>query len=128
VYDLGYRVVWCPKYRRAVLGGPVAVWYGELIRAKSGGRGWRIVALEIMADQGHLLVQAHPCNSASRIASQVRRFTSRLRAGSPYLRSRLPASWSRSYFGARADAVSAETVCRYIDTQNERPWRKVGAR
>jgi putative transposase len=32
--------------------------------------------------------------------------------------------WSRSFFVATVGAVSAETVRRYIDTQNERPWRK----
>ena len=42
----------------------------------------------------------------------------------PYLRSRLPTLWSKSYFAATVGAVSAATVQRYIDTQYERPWRK----
>gem|GEM_PF-5147377 len=35
-YDLGYHVVWCPKYRRAVLIGPVRGRLDMLIRAKCG--------------------------------------------------------------------------------------------
>nr|WP_231977282.1 transposase [Streptomyces sp. 2323.1] len=35
VYDLGLRVVWCPKYRRPVLGGRVAGRLEEPIRAKA---------------------------------------------------------------------------------------------
>ncbi|MEE1943393.1 transposase, partial [Streptomyces sp. TRM 70361] len=35
VYDLGLHVVWCPKYRRPVLGGRVAERLDELIRQKA---------------------------------------------------------------------------------------------
>ena len=47
-----------------------------------------------------------------------------LRDEFPYLKSKLPTLWSRSYFAATVGAVSAATVQRYIDTQYERPWRK----
>ncbi|SDJ90955.1 putative transposase [Nonomuraea maritima] len=42
-YDLGYQVVWCPKYRGPVLGGRVKDRLQELIRAKADehGRGDR---------------------------------------------------------------------------------------
>ncbi|MEV5740654.1 transposase [Microbispora rosea] len=52
-YEVGYHVVWCPKYRRPVLGGRVKERL-ELIHAKAGERGWEIVALEVMPDHGHL--------------------------------------------------------------------------
>jgi putative transposase len=129
VYDLGYNVVWCPKYRRPVLGGRVAARCEELIRAKASGHGWRMVALEIMADQVHLFVHTHPSDSPSHVASQVKRLTSRnLRAEFPHLRSRLPTLCSRSSFAATVGAVSAETVRRYIGTQDERPSRQERAR
>ena len=125
VHDLGYHVVWCPKYRRPVLSGPVRGRCEELIRAKAAEHGWRIVALEIMPDHVHLFVKAHPSDSPSRIANQFKGSTSRaLRAEFPHLRSRLPTLWSKSYFAATVGAVSAATVRRYIDTQYERPWRK----
>jgi len=129
VYDLGYHVVWCPKYRRPVLTGPVRDRCEELIRARAAEREWRVVALEVMPDHVHLFVKAHPKDSPSYIANQLKGFTSRaLRAEFPHLRSRLPTLWSKSYFTATVGAVSAATVRRYIDTQYERPWRKEKAR
>ena len=125
MYDLGYHVVWCPKYRRPVLAGPVKDRCETLIRAKAAEHGWRIIALEIMPDHVHLSVKAHPKHSPSYIANQFKGFTSRtLRAEFPHLRSRLPTLWSKSYFAATVGAVSAAMVQRYIDTQYERPWRK----
>jgi putative transposase len=124
-YDLGYHVVWCPKYRRPVLGGRAGQRCRELIEEKCAERGWRIVACEVMPDHVHLFVKAHPRDSPAFIANQLKGFTSRrLREEFPSLRSRLPTLWSRSYFAASAGAVSAATVQRYIDTQYERPWRK----
>jgi putative transposase len=37
----------------------------ELIRAKAGGQGWRIVALEVMPDHVHLFVKTHPADCPS---------------------------------------------------------------
>ena len=125
VYDLGYHVVWCSKYRRPVLAGPVKDRCEELIRARAAEHGWRIIALEVMPDHVHVFVKAHPGHSPSYIANQLKGFTSHtLRAEFPHLRSRLPTLWSKSYFAATVGAVSAATVRRYIDTQYERPWRK----
>lgn len=129
MYDLGYHVVWCPKYRRPVLTGRVKDRCEALIRTKAAEHGWRLVTLEIMPDHVRLLVKAHPPDSPSRVANQFKGVTSRrLRAEFPHLRSRLPTLWSRSYFAATVGSVSAATVQRYLDTQYERPWRKERAR
>jgi putative transposase len=124
VHDLGYRVVWCPKYRRAVLAGSVAGRCRELISEKCAEHGWRIVTLEV-PDQVRLFVKTGPKDSPSYVANQLKGFTSRrLREEFPHLRSRLPTLWSRSFFVASVGAVSTATVQRYIDTQYERPWRE----
>ncbi|WSA49897.1 IS200/IS605 family transposase [Nonomuraea fuscirosea] len=120
-YELGYHVVWCPKYGGPVLGGPVKARLEELIRVKADEHGWEIVALEVMPDHVHLFVKPHPKNSPSYVANQFKGFTSHhLRAEFAHLRSQLPTLWSRSYFVATVGAVSAETVRRYIETQYER--------
>lgn len=125
VYDLGLHVVWCPKYRRRVLGGRVAARLRELIEQKATERGWEIIALEVMPDHVHLFVKHEPKASASYVANQFKGYTSRvLREEFPHLRSRMPTLWSSSFFVASVGAVSADTVQRYIDTQWERPWAK----
>ncbi|WP_433467777.1 IS200/IS605 family transposase [Spirillospora sp. CA-128828] len=125
VYDLGYHVVWCAKYRRPVLDGRVAIRLEELIRSKAIEKDWEIIALEVMPDHVRLFVRAHPRDSPSHIANQFKGFTSRvLRGEFPHLRSRLPTLWSSSYLVSSVGAVSDDTVQRYIDTQWERPWKK----
>lgn len=125
VYDLGYHLVWCPKYRRPVLTGQVRVRLEELLRAKADEHGWRVVALEIEPDHVHLFVKAHPSDSPSYVANQLKGFSSHMLRGEFLtLRSRLPTLWSRSFFVATVGAVSAATVKRYIDTRYERPWRE----
>ena len=125
VYDLGLHVVWCPKYRRRVLGGRVAARLRELIEQKATEKGWEIIAVEVMPDHVHLFVKHEPKASASYVANQFKGYTSRvLREEFPHLRSRMPTLWSSSLFVASVGAVSADTVQRYIDTQWERPWAK----
>ncbi|MFF4259217.1 IS200/IS605 family transposase [Streptomyces sp. NPDC001663] len=123
--DLGLHVVWCPKYRRRILGGRVAVRLRELIEAKAAEKGWEIIALEVMPDHVDLSVRPEPKASASYMANQFKGFTSRvLRQEFPHLKSRMPTLWSSSFFVASVGAVSADTVQQYIDTQGERPWTK----
>ena len=71
-----YNVVWCPKYRRQVLAGPVASRLRELIDAKAAERGWRIVACEIMPDHVHLFVKTAPKDSPAFVANQFKGATS----------------------------------------------------
>lgn len=124
-YDLGYQVVWCPKYRRRVLTGEVHARCDALIRQKCSEHDWRVTSLEVMPDVVCLVVRAHPRDSPSHIANQLKGYTSRmLRSEFPFLRSRLPTLWSRSFFVATVGTVSPTTVRRYMDTQYERPWRR----
>jgi REP-associated tyrosine transposase len=129
VGGLGYQVGWWAKCRRPVFGDWVAGRCVELIAAKAAGRGWPMVALQIMADHVRLFVKAHPSDCPSPAADEFQGFTSRyLRAEFAHLRSRLPTSWSGSYLAATADAVPAQTVRRYTGTQDERRWRTGRAR
>ncbi len=68
MYDSGYHVVWCSKYRPAALIGPVEDRCEALIRAKAAAHRWHPAVLEIVPDHGHLFVQAHPRDSPSHIA------------------------------------------------------------
>ena len=57
--------MWCPKYRRRVLGGRVAARLRELIEQKATEKGWEIIAVEVMPDHVHLFVKHEPKASAS---------------------------------------------------------------
>jgi putative transposase len=118
VFSLKYHVVWCPKYRRAVLDGPVAdrlkVWLAE----KATELGLTIHALEVMPDHVHLFVEADPTRCVAEIVNRLKGFTSNgLRREFPSLRSRLPTLWSRSYYAGSVGHVSTATVEKYLAEQ-----------
>jgi putative transposase len=122
VHSLGYHLVWCPKYRRPVLGGRVADRLRELIAAKCVERGWSVEALEVMPEHVHLFTRCGPDASPARLAHQLKGATSRaLRTAFPHLRLRLSTPWSKSWFVASVGRVVAATIRRYIAEQTTRP-------
>lgn len=122
VHRVGLHLVWCPKYRRPVLGGRVADRLRSLIQARCAERGWTVQALAVMPDHVHLVVRTGPDASPALVAHQCKGFTSPvLRAEFPHLRSRLPTLWSKSYLVASVGRVWEATIGRYIAEQTTRP-------
>jgi len=118
VFSLKYHLVWCPKYRRAVLCGAVAERLTVLLREKAAALSVAIETLEVMPDHVHLFVSADPTQPVQYLVNQFKGFTARrLRQEFPGLRSRLPALWSRSYYVGTVGHVSEATVKRYIVDQ-----------
>lgn len=118
VSSLGLHVVWCPKYRRRILGGRVARRLGELFEHVAGEHGWQIVAKEVMPDHVHLFMRVGPTEAA---ASVMRAFKGRavrvLRQEFPHLQNPARVLWSPSYFAASVGYVSEPTVPCYIEDQ-----------
>ena len=74
VRSRGLHVVWCPKYRRRILGGRVAHRLSVLLEQIADEHGWQIVAKEAMADHAHVFVRVGPTDAP---ASVVRAFKGR---------------------------------------------------
>jgi putative transposase len=78
-----------------------------------------IVALEVMPDHIHILLNALPNISPSDIMAKVKGVTSRtLRQEFKHLR-HLLSLWTRSFFCLTAGNVSSETIQRYIEEQKQ---------
>ncbi len=121
VFTLKYHLVWCPKYRKPVLGGPVARRLKELLYEKAAELSAEIHALEIMPDHVHMFVESDPTLAPAHIAAQFKGYTSRLlREEFPFLKSRIPSLWSRSYYIGSVGHVSEATVRKYIEDQKGR--------
>ncbi len=121
VYNIGYHLIWCPKYRRKVLVGEVAERLRELLLQKADEIQVEIAQMEIMPDQLHLFVKATPTNSPHFIVQQLKGYTSRLiRSEFPRMKSRLPSLWTRSYYCESVGQISEETVCKYIEEQKNK--------
>lgn len=118
VFSLKYHVVFCPKYRRPVLQSPVDVRLKELFEGIASDYDLTLHAMEIMPDHVHLFVESSPMLCVAEIVNRLKGVSSRvLRQEFPFLRSRLPTLWSRSYFAATVGAVSETTIRRYIENQ-----------
>jgi putative transposase len=110
--------VWCPKYRRRILGGRVAARCGELVEQIAAEHDWEIVAKGVMPDHVHLFVRVGPTDAPAQVVRVFKGRTARvLRAEFPYLRRGAKVLWSPSYFAASVGYVSESTVRGYIEHQ-----------
>ena len=118
VYRCTFHVVWCPKYRRPVITGPVDERLKQITREVCAERNAPIGELETMPDHVHLLVTVDPQYGIHRLVKQIKGRSSRLlRQEFPHLRRRLPTLWTNSYFVATVGGATLEVVKRYVENQ-----------
>ena len=118
VYNLGYHLIWCTKYRRKVLSPKIELRLKELIRKKAEEIEVEIEEMETMPDYIHIFVKSKPTYSPHFLIQQFKGYSSRiLREEFAELRSRLPSLWTRSYFCESVGCISADTIIRYIENQ-----------
>ena len=67
VYNIGYHLIWCPKYRRKVLVNAIEFRLKELLNEKSSQINVSIEKMEVMPDHVHLFVKASPLISPHKI-------------------------------------------------------------
>lgn len=117
-YRCTFQVVWCPKYRRPVLTGPVDERLKEIISEVCAEKDAPIVELETMPDHVHLLLTCDPQYGIHRLVKAIKGRSSRLlRQEFPSLRSRIPTLWTNSYFVATVAGATLEVVKRYVEDQ-----------
>ena len=118
VYRCTYHVVWCPKYRRKVITGPVDDRLKQIIQEVCAEHDAPIMELETMPDHVHLLIACDPQYGIHRLVKQIKGRSSRLlREEFPHLRSKLPTLWTNSYFVATVGGATLEVVKRYVENQ-----------
>ncbi len=118
VYSCQYHVIFCPKYRRAVLNEFVSARMKELVLEKQEEYGYRVMEMEVMPDHVHLLVDIDPRVGVNQVVAKIKGYTSHeLRKELPWLKKRLPTLWTRSKFIATVGAVTLEVVQAYIANQ-----------
>jgi putative transposase len=121
IYNLGYHIIWCPKYRRKVLVGNIEQRLRVLLKEKSNRIGVSIETLEVMPDHLHLFIKTSPTASLHWVVQQLKGYTSHeLRKEFSELRTRLPTLWTRSYYIESVGHISEETIKRYIEEQKNR--------
>jgi len=121
VYSCQYHIVFCPKYRRSVLVGDIALRLKELITERQVEYNYEVLDIEVMPDHVHMLLDVNPEIGVYTTISRIKGYTSRiLRQEFPKLKSRLPSLWTRSKFISSAGTVTLKVVKQYIEDQKNR--------
>lgn len=121
VYNIGYHIIWCPKYRRKLLTDGVDKRLKELLEEKAKQNGWEIVEMEVMPDHVHIFIRATPSDSIAHIVSQLKGYTAyTLRKEFTKLKTRVPTLWTRSYYVESVGHISQETIEKYIQDQKNK--------
>ena len=121
VYSSKYHVIWCPKHRRKVIGGPMEQRLKEIIVEVIAEKGAWLIELETMPDHVHLVVEVDPQFGIHKMVKAIKGRSSRvLREEFPWLKSKLPSLWTNSYFVATVGGAPLSVIKRYVQTQKDR--------
>ena len=122
VYEIGYHIIFCTKYRHKVLVGEVETTCRNSIAETCLAYGWQLKELEIMPDHVHLLVSFPPTVELSRLVNSLKGVSSRyLRRDYPELAQhywRAKRLWSGSYYAGTSGGAPLSTLKKYIQNQN----------
>ncbi len=118
VYKNQFHVIFCPKYRRRVLVDGVDVRLKEILLEKAAELDVKIMSMEVMPDHVHLFISFDPRLMLHKIIKVFKGTSSSiLRKEFPWLKSRLPCLWTRSYFSCSVGHIGEASVKRYIEEQ-----------
>ena len=118
VYSCQYHIIFCPKFRRKVLTPPIDARLKELFLEKQEEYGYRVLDMEVMPDNVHLILDANPQIGIDKIVRRIKGYTAHtIRKEYPWMKSRLPSLWTRSRFISTVGNVSLEVVKQYIQEQ-----------
>lgn len=121
VYNLGYHIIWCPKYRRKVLINEIENKLKDIIITKCNELDCYVHELNIMPDHVHLFVKTKPTIAPHFLIQQIKGISSRiLRNEFKELKRKMPSMWTRSYFIESVGHISQETIEKYIQEQKNK--------
>jgi putative transposase len=118
VFACHYHVVWCPKYRRKLLVGPIEKRLKEIVMQACSEHQAEVEELEVMPDHVHLLVNVDPQFGIHRLMKLIKGRSSRfLRQEFPELKRKLPTLWTNSYFVSTTGGAPLSIIKQYIEHQ-----------
>jgi putative transposase len=122
-YNLKYHIVWIPKYRRDLLTGKIAERLKQILAQIAKEYRFHIIALEVMPDHVHLLLEAPPKYAPSTIVGYLKGISSK-RLREEFLSEIRKYIWKENtlwatgyYIATLADGVTTEMVQEYINNQ-----------
>lgn len=120
-YSCQYHIIFCPKYRRKILVDGIDEKVKELFYEYQNELEYEVLDLEVMPDHVHALLDIPPTVTIANLIGNLKgKIAHQLRKEFPYLKTRLPSVWTRSYFVSSVGAVTLEVVKKYIDNQKNK--------
>ena len=123
VYSLQYHIVWCTKYRKQILKDGIAQECKDLLQLIAEQYAFRILAMEVMPDHIHLLLDCRPQFLISDMIKIMKgNLARRLFLDHPELKSSLWGGhlWNPSYCAVTVSDRSFEQVKHYIESQKKK--------
>ena len=121
VYNINSHLVWCVKYRRKVLTGPICSRLYGLVQEIAKEKGFTVSACKVgEADHVHCFVSAPPRLSVTAVVKYLKGISGNtLLREFPELRQQLWKGqlWNGSYFCETIGSTSEENIKRYIERQ-----------
>lgn len=118
LYSCQYHIIFTPKYRRKILKEDIAFELKNLILSKESEYEYKVLAIEIMKDHVHLLLDLNPKIGVRNTIAKIKGYTSsKLKEMFPDLKKKLPCLWTRSAFISTVGTVSLDVVKSYIENQ-----------
>lgn len=128
-HNIKYHFVWIPKYRREILVGEIPTRLKEILEEIARNYRLKIIAQEIMPDHVHILIEAPPTYSPTKIIQWLKGISSKkLREEFfPQLRQLIwkdGVLWATGYYVASvSDGATSDVVAEYIKTQKVRSYK-----
>lgn len=120
VYSLQYHIVWVTKYRKPILTGSIEADVRQYLLETMQSLEMRPLAMEVMPDHIHLLVDCKPQLRLSDAVKILKGNTARwLFLKHPELKKQLWGGhlWNPSYFAATVSERTLEQVTQYINSR-----------
>ena len=129
VYSLQYHIIWCTKYRREVLKDGAESECRNLLYAFAKEYRFEILAMDVMPDYIHLLINASPQFCIPDMIKIMKGgIAKKLFLLYPEMKKQLWRGhlWNPSYCVMTASGNSREMVEQYLESQREKEWGGIG--
>jgi putative transposase len=120
VYNIGYHVIWCPKYRKKYLRCSIEDRLKTILIEKATEMACTIDTMEVMPDHIHIFIKCPPTLAIAKVVQGLKGYSSRLLRQEFPLLAHMKSLWTRSYYCETVGHISQQTVTRYIEDQKKK--------
>lgn len=128
MYCIEYHLVWCVKYRRAVLQDGADESLKTILRDIAKQNKLEVVSLEVMPDHVHILIGATPQQTIPDFVKALKGASARrMFVAHPELKKLLWGGhlWNPSYFVATVSENTRTQIRQYIEDQHDTAAKSV---